>query len=159
MENLRIKEHVLSLIENVTSNLPKDVEEKLREIKEIEEPGSASYFAVESILKNIEASRKKKPMCQDTGTLVFEIFYPFGISTLKIKKEIEEAIVEATSRILLRPNSVDSITGKNSGNNLGIGQPYLHFNEWEKDEIMIKLLLKGEEVRMFHVNIAFRMLH
>jgi len=38
---------------------------------------------------------------------------------------------------------VDSITGKNSGNNLGEETPVLHFEQWEEDEIEIRLLLKG----------------
>src|SRR5581483_8713349 len=43
----------------------------------------------------------------------------------------------------LRPNSVDSITGKNSGNNLGVETPVIHFDQWEQDEIEVKLMLKG----------------
>jgi fumarate hydratase class I len=39
---------------------------------------------------------------------------------------------------------VDSITGKNSGDNLGTGTPVIHFQQWENDnEIEVKLLLKG----------------
>jgi fumarate hydratase class I len=38
---------------------------------------------------------------------------------------------------------VDSITGKNSGNNLGEETPVLHFEQWEEDEIEIRLILKG----------------
>src|SRR6202023_1360745 len=43
----------------------------------------------------------------------------------------------------LRPNSVDSLTGKNSGNNLGEETPVIHFEQWEKDDIEVKLILKG----------------
>ena len=52
-------------------------------------------------------------------------------------------IAEATRRGKLRPNSVDSVTGKNSGLNLGPGTPVIHFEQWENDEIEIMLLLKG----------------
>jgi fumarate hydratase class I len=38
---------------------------------------------------------------------------------------------------------VDSITGKNSGNNLGEETPVLHFEQWEEDDIEIRLILKG----------------
>ena len=41
------------------------------------------------------------------------------------------------------PNSVDSLTGENSGNNLGPGTPVIHFEQWERDEIEVKLILKG----------------
>ena len=54
-----------------------------------------------------------------------------------------EAVAEATRRGKLRPNSVDSLTGKNSGNNLGDETPVIHFEQWEEDEIEVKLILKG----------------
>ena len=43
----------------------------------------------------------------------------------------------------MRPNSVDSITGENSGDNLGPVTPIIHFDQWEEDDIEVKLLLKG----------------
>jgi len=53
-------------------------------------------------------------------------------------------VAEATKRGKLRPNSVDSLTGKNSGNNLGPGTPIIHFEQWENDEeIEVRLILKG----------------
>jgi fumarate hydratase class I len=39
---------------------------------------------------------------------------------------------------------VDSITGENSGDNLGPGTPIVHFEQWDNaDEIEVKLILKG----------------
>ena len=52
-------------------------------------------------------------------------------------------MAEATRRGKLRPNSVDSLTGKNSGDNLGEETPVIHFEQWEEDEIEVKLILKG----------------
>jgi fumarate hydratase class I len=61
-----------------------------------------------------------------------------------MKEEIKLAIAEATRRGKLRPNSVDSLTGKNSGDNLGPGTPSIYFEQWEnEDEIEVKMLLKG----------------
>ena len=60
-----------------------------------------------------------------------------------MRQQIREAVAEATRRGKLRPNSVDSITGKNSGDNLGPGTPIIHFDQWEKDEVEVKLILKG----------------
>jgi fumarate hydratase class I len=61
-----------------------------------------------------------------------------------MKRDIREAIADATRLGKLRPNSVDSITGTNSGDNLGPGTPVMHFDQWENDgEIEVKLLLKG----------------
>jgi fumarate hydratase class I len=38
---------------------------------------------------------------------------------------------------------VDSLTGKNSGDNLGIETPVIHFEQWEHNDIEVKLILKG----------------
>jgi fumarate hydratase class I len=73
----------------------------------------------------------------------FLVHTPVGVNQLWIKKAIRAAIAEATRRGKLRPNSVDSITGKNSGDNLGLETPVMHFEQWEEDEIEIKLILKG----------------
>jgi fumarate hydratase class I len=60
-----------------------------------------------------------------------------------MRRQIEEAVAEATRRGKLRPNSVDSITGQNSGTNLGPGTPIVHFDQWDRGDIEIKLILKG----------------
>jgi fumarate hydratase class I len=73
----------------------------------------------------------------------FEVKTPVGANQIWMKKQIKEAIAQATRRGKLRPNSVDSLTGENSGNNLGPGTPVIHFEQWERDDIEVKLLLKG----------------
>ena len=73
----------------------------------------------------------------------FIVHTPVGVNQIAIRKAIREAVAEATRRGKLRPNSVDSITGKNSGNNLGEETPVMHFEQWEEDEIEVKLILKG----------------
>ena len=70
--------------------------------------------------------------------------YPAGWSTRKLRQQIEAAVVQATQKSYLRPNSVDSLTGKNSGNNLGGSHfPSIHFEEVEGDALTIELMLKG----------------
>src|SRR5205085_3195431 len=73
----------------------------------------------------------------------FVVHTPVGVNQIHLRKAIGDAVAEATRLGKLRPNSVDSITGKNSGNNLGIETPVIHFDQWEQDEIEVKLILKG----------------
>ncbi len=73
----------------------------------------------------------------------FEVHAPVGANQIWMRRQIREAVQEATRRGKLRPNSVDSITGKNSGDNLGPGTPIIHFDQWERDDIEVKLILKG----------------
>jgi fumarate hydratase class I len=61
-----------------------------------------------------------------------------------LRGQIEAAVVEATRRSYLRPNSVDSLSGKNSGNNLGGDHfPSIHFEEVNGDDLIVDLMLKG----------------
>ena len=111
----------------------------------MEAPGSAAQGAFETILKNVELSRKNSsPICQDTGTPIFYIKYPGGWSTLKLKQQIRMALAEATRKSYMRPNAVDAVYDRNSGNNLGGDDfPYIHFEEGESDELTVELMLKG----------------
>jgi fumarate hydratase class I len=140
-----ITEQILELVRLTSTDLPPDVEASIRRAVEQEEPGSAARGALETILKNVELSRRNStPICQDTGTPIFYVYYPAGWSTRQLRQQIEEAVVQATKKAYLRPNSVNSITGKNSGDNLGGSHfPSIHFEEVEGDTLTIELLLKG----------------
>ena len=140
-----LTEKILELVRLTSSDLPPDVEHALRQAVEKEEPGSAARGALETIIKNVELSRANStPICQDTGTPIFYVRHPEGWSTLKLRAQIESAVEQATQRAYLRPNSVDSLTGKNTGNNLGDSHfPSIHFEEVEGDTLTIELMLKG----------------
>jgi fumarate hydratase class I len=140
-----ITKEILELIRRTSSSLPADVEKRLCDSIEKEEPGSAARGALETIMKNIELSRANStPICQDTGTPIFYVHYPVGWSTRKLKEQIRAAMVEATKKSYMRPNAVDAVYDKNSGNNLGGDDfPYVHFEEVEGDDLTIELMLKG----------------
>jgi fumarate hydratase class I len=89
------------------------------------------------------AEENVSPICQDTGLPTFKIKVPVGVNQIKMKEAIHAAIVQATKDGKLRPNSVDSLTGKNSGDNLGVGVPVIKFEQWENDYIDVRLILKG----------------
>jgi fumarate hydratase class I len=140
-----LTEKILELIRLTSTSLPADVEERLRAALEKETPGSAARGALETVLKNVELSRAQStPICQDTGTPIFYVYYPEGWSTRKLKEQIRAAMVQATKKSYMRPNAVDAIYDKNSGNNLG-GEdfPSVHFEEVEGDELTLELMLKG----------------
>ena len=135
---------LLELITQTSTNLPPDVRAAMSLAASIETPATQSAQAFDIILSNIDmAVDDTGPVCQDTGMPTFVIHTPVGFNQIRIGKAIREAIAEATRLGKLRPNSVDSITGKNSGNNLGEETPVLHFEQWEEDEIEIRLILKG----------------
>ena len=135
---------LVELITQTSTNLPPDVRAAMSLATDQEKPGTQSSQAFNIILANIDmAVEDEGPICQDTGMPTFYVHTPVGANQIKIKRAILEAVAEATRRGKLRPNSVDSITGKNSGTNLGDETPVIHFEQWEQDEIEVKLMLKG----------------
>ncbi len=139
------KNSILKLLVETSTNLPPDVRSAMAEALSREKPGTQSSSALNVIATNIDMAKDGEgAICQDTGMPTFEIQTPAGANQVAMKKLIEEAVAEATRLGKLRPNSVDSLTGKNSGNNLGPGTPVLHWHQWEsRDEIEIRLILKG----------------
>jgi fumarate hydratase class I len=137
-------EAFVELIRRASTDLPEDVEAALRAALACEEPGSAAAGALETILENVSLARTKStPICQDTGVPIFYVHHPQEVSTRALRAQMEAAVAEATRKAYLRPNAVDSLTGRNSGNNLGLGFPTYHFEEWGDDHVQVDLLLKG----------------
>jgi fumarate hydratase class I len=139
-----LEESLTELITQTSTNLPPDVRQAMGIAIGGETPGTQSSQALNIIASNIDMAQEDEgPICQDTGMPTFVVHTPVGVSQIAVRKAIRNAVAEATRRGKLRPNSVDSLTGKNSGNNLGAETPVIHFDQWEEDEIEVKLILKG----------------
>ncbi len=135
---------LVELITQTATNLPPDVRAAMTATGIAETPDTQASQALNIIFSNIDMAQEDSgPICQDTGMPTFYVHTPVGVNQLEIKKAIRAAVAQATKLGKLRPNSVDSLTGKNSGDNLGPGTPVIHFEQWEQDEIEVKLVLKG----------------
>ena len=138
----RFRDSIRNLIIETATNLPEDVRRVLA--KNSEHEHSTAAQGLELIKENVDLSYQKRgAICQDTGMLTFEVFCPQGLNQMQIISDIREAVSEATSLGKLRPNSVDSITGDNSKNNLSPSTPVIHFTPWEHKHITAQLILKG----------------
>jgi fumarate hydratase, class I len=139
-----LTDQFIELVRRAATDLPHDMENAISKAKENEEVGSAAEGALGTILLNVNMAREHStPICQDTGTPIFEVYYPLGVSTRSISGQIKRAVQVSTENSYLRPNAVDSLTGKNSGNNIGEDFPTIHFHEWSENHIHVDLLLKG----------------
>jgi fumarate hydratase class I len=139
-----LRTSLVELITETSTNLPPDVRAAMGLALENELPGTQASQALGIIAVNIDmAQQDEGPICQDTGMPTFLVHTPVGVNQIQLKRAIQEAVAEATRLGKLRPNSVDSLTGKNSGDNLGEETPVIHFEQWEEDEIEVKLILKG----------------
>ncbi|KYD24841.1 fumarate hydratase [Geobacillus sp. FSL W8-0032] len=140
----KFQQSMYDLIVETSTKLPKDVRRAIARAKVRENAGTRAAMALDTIVENIQmADENVSPICQDTGLPTFKIKVPVGVNQIEMKKAIRAAIVEATKNGKLRPNSVDSLTGKNSGDNLGEGVPVIKFEQWENDYIDVRLILKG----------------
>lgn len=139
-----LKENLVELIRRTSTEIPDDVQKVLLECLEREKKKSIGHQAMEIIQRNIEmAKNKSRPLCQDTGSILFFVSVPKNFDEDDFIHNAENAVKEATQKGYLRQNSVDSLTGLNSGTNLGTGSPYIHFHQWKENAVDVRVILKG----------------
>jgi fumarate hydratase, class I len=108
----QFRQSVLELITQTSTNLPSDVRALMKKASEMETSAN-SMLALSTINENIDmACDNVSPICQDTGMPTFKIKTPVGVNQIEMKKDILWAVEEATKLGKLRPNSVNSLTGK-----------------------------------------------
>src|SRR5438067_4507175 len=135
---------ILELIRRTSTILPDDVVRAVTAARQNESDGSKDQVARNVIDCNIGMGKESSlPLCQDTGTILFYVHTPVGYDQLELEETATEAVRAATTKGYLRQNSVDSITGKNSGDNTGPGSPVFHFHQWREPYVEVKLMLKG----------------
>jgi len=139
-----LKASLVELIRRTSAEIPDDVNRALVTALENEKKGTIAASALKIIEQNIElAKRKSQPICQDTGSVIFYVDCPVGFDQIACEEAAREAVKAATKVGYLRQNSVDSLTGKNDGTNLGPGAPTVHFHQHRTPEIAVRLMLKG----------------
>src|SRR6266568_2535256 len=137
-------ETILELIRRTSTQLPDDVVRAITAARKNESGGSNADVALSVIGCNIGLARDSSlPLCQDTGTILFFVHTPAGYDQIAFEDTATEAVRQATKVGYLRQNSVDSVTGKNTGDNTGPGSPVFHFHQWREPYVEVKLMLKG----------------
>ncbi len=143
-QTIPLPDHIVELVRRSSCGLPDDVKEALRRAADAEDDNSRAQRALHIILKNVEeAEAANAPTCQDTGTLIFHVECGPEHRQRPLREAIEVGVREATARQFLRPNAVDPVTGQNSGDNIGEGAPFIHFEERDEPGLHIALLQKG----------------
>src|SRR4051812_13882822 len=135
---------LLEIIRRTSAEIPGDVQEAILRSLENEKKGTIAEAALKIIEKNIElAKQKSQPICQDTGSIIFYVDCPLGFDQLGFEEAARSAVTKATKKGYLRQISVDSLSGKNDGTNLGPGSPTIHFHQHRSPEVSVRLVLKG----------------
>lgn len=141
---LKLRDGIVELYKKVATSLPPDIEDALRTALAREDEGSAAAASLSIMVENVRLARDTaRPICQDTGVPVFFVRVPIGLSHLELRETILEATRIATAKVPLRPNAVDVITEKNSGDNTGIGFPVIYIEETSAGTLTIDLMMKG----------------
>jgi len=137
-----IENTVCQLYKEAVNDLNEDVIKSLENALKNEEDDIAK-LNIEAILKNIKIAHEKQiPMCQDTGLGI--IFVKLGnVQVENLKEGIKKGVAKATKEVPLRPNIVDPLTRKNSGNNIGVEIPYINIELTDTDYLEITVLPKG----------------
>jgi fumarate hydratase class I len=139
-----LQDSLLELIRRTSAEIPDDVHKALLDSLEREKKGTIAESAMKIIQQNVElAKSKSQPICQDTGSILFFVDCPVGLDQPAFEQTAREAVKLATKKGFLRQNSVDSLTGKNDGTNLGPGSPTLHFHQNSSSQTTVRLVLKG----------------
>lgn len=135
---------IADLLRKAEIELPDDVIEALRKA-EAREESPVAKSQLQAILKNIELAKNHGvPMCQDTGIMIF--FAELGTefqSGFDLEAAIRDAVALATVEIPLRPNAVDPLTRKNSGDNTGTEIPDIHWKLVPGKQLRITVAPKG----------------
>lgn len=141
---VNIEQFFYDLIRRASIEIPRDVREALQRAVLAEDRGSVAATVLTQLLQNCDLAKQKGvPICQDTGALNFDVVYGPEYREKELAAAVREAVRRATRDVLLRPNAVDSISGKNSGDNVGKGFPVLRFHQQEEAGLRACLLLKG----------------
>lgn len=139
-----LPDSLLELIRRTSAEIPDDVHQAILRSLEREKQGTIAQSAMQIIEQNIAlAKSKSQPVCQDTGSILFYVECPGNFDQLAFEDTARDAVKLATRKGYLRQNSVDSITGKNDGTNVGPGSPTVHFHQRRSPETTVRLVLKG----------------
>lgn len=139
-----VEDTAVELLRTASMKLPPDVLAALKNAYhgEVSEMGRSQLGA---ILENIRlAEETKRPICQDTGLIIFYATVGDGFGDFAF---LPEALTEATRRatriIPLRPNAVNPLTRLNSGDNTGKDIPIINYNIMSGEYLELTVLPKG----------------
>jgi fumarate hydratase class I len=140
----QLQDSLIELIRRTSAEIPDDVHRAILAALETEKQGTIAANAFQIIDQNIALARQKsQPICQDTGSILFYVDCPVGFDQIEFAETARTAVTLATKKGYLRQNSVNSLTGKNDGTNVGPGAPAFHFHQHRSPEVSVRLALKG----------------
>ena len=147
--NEAAKEQLIKLFSDFTATvgvcLPDDVEARLRELAAEETVPSAKTM-YDCMLQDLKLARQlRRPICQDTGVLQYFVEVGANFPYLnEIPAAIPAAAERASREVPLRPNVVEPLGERNTGNNIGYGTPYVEYEIVpDSSDLRLRLYMAG----------------
>ena len=146
MDEDRLKNIIKKLLILTTTSLPLDVVNGLKRICK----GSDNVLKLvcDLMLENLDyAHRGSIPLCQDTGIPIFYVDLgaksPFKeLIVRNIDHIVKNVVRELTLKGFLRPNVIDPLTRKNTGDNVGVNIPWIELSmSKDSSDVLITLYL------------------
>lgn len=143
MDNSTLLTSIEALIEKASTVLPHDVTEALMKAYGREAENSIARSTLGMIIESAHKSKDScLPICQDTGSILALVRSVPNESLFTIEKAIKNAVKNLTAKGMLRQNCVDPISGTNTGDNIGVHVPQIHFLPLH-GPTRISIMLKG----------------
>ncbi len=138
------EKNIFELIRRTSTSLPTDVENALKRARRVEKAGSSAQWAIDGMLENARIAREEdRPLCSDTGTLMFYFRVPVGIDTNALSASVRTAVTRATRCGYLRQNTVDAISGAKYRTNIAHASPVILFQSGARKTIDVRLVMKS----------------
>lgn len=137
-----IEDTICDLFKEAVIKLPEDVFNALEEAY-IHECDDIAKLNLKAILDNIKSAEKMQiPMCQDTGLPI--VFVKLGnVQVENLNQGIINGVRRATEEVPLRPNVVNPLTRKNTGNNTGNKIPQIDIELIDDEYLELTVFPKG----------------
>jgi fumarate hydratase, class I len=138
------EKNLFELIRRTSTDLPTDVESCIRRALQDEKKGSNAWWSLQAMIRNAELARKTgRPLCQDTGVLVFYFSVPVGFDNNAVVAVARDAVSKATRMGYLRQNTIDPVSGAVYHTNVAPASPVFHFQQGARKTVDVRLLMKG----------------
>jgi fumarate hydratase subunit alpha len=144
MRRSDVVEATVRVLREAETSLPPWVQRLIEQAFELE-TNRVAKSQLQLILQNIRAAQSESlPMCQDTGLLIFNVQKGRDLNMgFDLRDAIAEGVRRATLEVPLRPNVVDPLSRKNSGDNTGEMLPDLIVEDVDGDGLHITVFPKG----------------
>ena len=129
MDETNLLSSITALMKKACTVLPDDVHRALSLAYAGERKDSIACETLGMILQSAALSAEAGlPVCQDTGVPLVFVRAGTVPDMSAVETAVRRSLKMLTETGLLRHNCVDSVTGKNTGNNIGPHVPQIHFS-------------------------------